>query len=463
MNTLAHLAALPASLWGSIYAFQTLGEPALGGAMFIVFLAVVALTINALDDDIFMASDRKMLKFKGSDRDSISMSSKGAIMLVVLLFALFTVANINFVLGLVDPGADGDSNETSSPSGLEIITTSSTADLSLLRGCVNAEFLQWLETPDDWNCSNTLTGVTILGSPTAALATWIDLGSVTTLDINGGTINDITSLTVDADLDFTGPQSITTSSSDLTINPVGNIVASSDPLLIQNVSQDTTPGTTTNGQIRVWQDSNAGGVDGRIVFQVGGTTYQLNADSGLTFANRPLNFARDKALFAVGHAQWKLDRVEQADDEFDAFSTLYPKFKLQDRFPEWSMAYLDHLTSQYDIVRTFNQHRGATEEEIPEIPYVPTIAELKAENPWPDPSTHNIPDATINETKSVRTGTNFKVGDPLVMVVDRVTYNATAKENEKVHAVPSTLTDEFLYLLENNPAFLAAVKTLVNP
>ena len=96
MNTLAHLAALPASLWGSIYAFQTLGEPALGGAMFIVFLAVVALTINALDDDIFMAGGRKMLKFKGSDRDSISTSSKGVIVLTIGLFALLTIASLNF-------------------------------------------------------------------------------------------------------------------------------------------------------------------------------------------------------------------------------------------------------------------------------------------------------------------------------------------------------------------------------
>lgn len=53
--------------------------------------------------------------------------------------------------------------------------------------------------------------------------TWNDLGSVTTVDINGGTIDGITSLTVDADLDFTGAQAITTSSGDLTLNPTGNI------------------------------------------------------------------------------------------------------------------------------------------------------------------------------------------------------------------------------------------------
>ncbi len=97
MNTLSHLPAVLASLWGSVYAFQTLNEPALGGALFILFLAVIASTVSALDDDIFMAKGRKMLKFKGGQRDSLSWTSKAAIGLTVVMFALLTVANLDFL------------------------------------------------------------------------------------------------------------------------------------------------------------------------------------------------------------------------------------------------------------------------------------------------------------------------------------------------------------------------------
>jgi hypothetical protein len=62
--------------------------------------------------------------------------------------------------------------------------------------------------------------------------TLVTLGATQTLtaktldaiNIDGGTIDGITSLTVDADLDFTGPQEITTSSDDLTLNPAQNTI-----------------------------------------------------------------------------------------------------------------------------------------------------------------------------------------------------------------------------------------------
>ncbi len=91
---------------------------------------------------------------------------------------------------------------------------------------------------------------------------------------------------------------------------------------------------------------------------------------------------------------------------------------------------------------------------------MPTVPEIKAENPWPNPATYTIrPDATVNETVGFRSGDNMVVGDPVVMVVDRLKFNASEGENWGVHMVPSTLTDEFLWLLDNDAAFLASVKT----
>ncbi len=52
--------------------------------------------------------------------------------------------------------------------------------------------------------------------------------------------------------------------------------------LITNVGQDGDPGTSTDGEIRLWKDTNAGGTEGRIRFQVGTTSYTVNADAGIT-------------------------------------------------------------------------------------------------------------------------------------------------------------------------------------
>lgn len=51
MNTLAHLAGMLASLWLSLFAFNDLGEPALGVATLGVFALMLVLTVLALMDD----------------------------------------------------------------------------------------------------------------------------------------------------------------------------------------------------------------------------------------------------------------------------------------------------------------------------------------------------------------------------------------------------------------------------
>ena len=506
---------------------------------------------------------------------------------------IWVCTTVTSVVTLVNPGGDADSTTTTSPSGQEIISSK----LTLLRGCENAEFLQWTESTDVWGCSNTLTSPTIQTSPTASGATWADLGTVTTADINGGTwqgtidgasiaaaaltFNDdvtasfgtgedstisydgtdtfwdlqnvgtgdlliafgdgfpspdagtvhiwsgdagtgapvsgtrlvIESATGNAFISFATPNSgggddqglrfgdntnvnvgaityhhsndrmevrianllqldwktaafafqrettVSTSTGNLIINPTANTDVSSDPLIIQNVSQNTTPGTTTDGQIRLWEDADAGGgaSDGRILYQINGTTYQLNADAGITFTNNPLILARDKALFTAGHAQWKLGRVAQADEEFTAFSAKHPELELVRMEPEWSIAYLEHLVAQYSIADAILNPNG---DEV-KIPYVPTVQELKAENPWPDPSTYTIADAASNETVSPRTGTQFKKGDSLVLGVDRVKINPVTGEAWGVHTVPALLKDEILHLLQTDAQFLAQVKALL--
>ena len=87
MNTLLHLTGVLSSLWASIFAFQTLNEQALGGALLVLFFAFAVMTIAALDDDLFLITGRKILGFRGDQREPISNVSKmAAVVTIVLLF-----------------------------------------------------------------------------------------------------------------------------------------------------------------------------------------------------------------------------------------------------------------------------------------------------------------------------------------------------------------------------------------
>ncbi len=285
-------------------------------------------------------------------------------------------------------------------------------------------------------------------------------GSTDNVGIGGSTVTG-TQLALYGDLDFQQGSEISTTANALTLNPTTNTVVSSDPLIIQNVSQNTTPGTTVDGQIRLWEDADAGGgaSDGRILYQINGTTYQVNADAGITFSNNPLLLARDKALFQVGFNQWKLDKITELDNEFIVFTALHPTLDLVIMTPEWSVAYLEHLAGQYAIADA-----GLNSDDEPDhivIPRAPTRDELAAENPWPDPNTYKIADATSNETKSKRTGTEFDVGDSIVLTVDRKKARKATGEAIAVHTVPSLLTDEFIHLLQTDATFLNRVKSLL--
>lgn len=90
MNTILHLTAILTSLWASIFAFQTLSEPALGGALLILFGGFIAMTFAAMDDDIFLVSGKKMLGFRGNQREPISFASKAALAITIVLLFMAT-------------------------------------------------------------------------------------------------------------------------------------------------------------------------------------------------------------------------------------------------------------------------------------------------------------------------------------------------------------------------------------
>tara|TARA_B100000929_G_C15444519_1_gene399143 strand:- start:384 stop:557 length:174 start_codon:yes stop_codon:yes gene_type:complete len=52
MNTIAHIAALPAVLWMSLFCFETLAIAPLGVAMLVVFMFLIPKTFLAIHEDM---------------------------------------------------------------------------------------------------------------------------------------------------------------------------------------------------------------------------------------------------------------------------------------------------------------------------------------------------------------------------------------------------------------------------
>ncbi len=90
MNTILHLAGVLSTLWASIFAFETLTEPALGGALLILFFGFAVMTLAAIDDDLFLITGRKMLGFRKDEREPVSFASKMALVVTVVLLAIST-------------------------------------------------------------------------------------------------------------------------------------------------------------------------------------------------------------------------------------------------------------------------------------------------------------------------------------------------------------------------------------
>ncbi len=97
MNTIFHLAALLASLWASIFAFETLKQPELGGAFLILFFGYIALTAAAIDDDVFLVHRGfKIFRFRGDQREEFSFSSKIALAVTAFFLIIAVIDNTDF-------------------------------------------------------------------------------------------------------------------------------------------------------------------------------------------------------------------------------------------------------------------------------------------------------------------------------------------------------------------------------
>ncbi len=158
MNTILHLAGVLSALWASLFAFETLSEPALGGALLILFFGFAVMTLAAIDDDLFLITGRKLLGFRGDQREAISMSSKLAATITILLLFLSTINVTGVSIGngitLFAPAANAASTTTSTPSGLEFID----GELTNLQGCADGENLAWGEAADEWACTTAAGG-----------------------------------------------------------------------------------------------------------------------------------------------------------------------------------------------------------------------------------------------------------------------------------------------------------------
>jgi hypothetical protein len=221
------------------------------------------------------------------------------------------------------------------------------------------------------------------------------------------------------------------------------------PLQIQNTSQASSPGTTIDGQIRLWEELTTGG---RIVAQIDGVTYQWNNDSGIVFENRAAKYNADKTRFRAELIAWQQQTASGLYDEYTTISRAnnIPPVEL---VPTFTYAFMQGLRNAYQtLAGTLELQLGDDDAAviIEGFPGIPTIDTLRGLSPVPNPANYRVPDSTSNETVDLTTGEAFAEGSVLVLVVDRVTTDPNTGEVMDVHAVPSTLEEELLRLLAND-------------
>ena len=233
----------------------------------------------------------------------------------------------------------------------------------------------------------------------------------------------------------------------LTLTPATNVVTSGQPLIIQNVSQAASPGTTVNGQIRLFEATATG--DARIVAQINGTTYNWVNDSGFTFYNRPVTYQDAKDQFTVHHPAWQNQKRAALQSTYNQTrAALLPGYQLPVHILSWdSLSYAAMLTF-------LDQARDSGND----VPTFPSWTDINAQNPHPDPSTYKIADSTLNETADPTTGEDFAEGDVLTLCVDSVT-TAPGGEVQSVHAVTCDLQAQILKLLNDDATFRADFNT----
>ena len=248
---------------------------------------------------------------------------------------------------------------------------------------------------------------------------------------SGGSIGTKWRILSDGTFQANSGESITTLGGSLTLNPTTSTIVSSDPLIIQNVSQASNPGATIDGQIRLWEAT--AGTDARIVGRSNGTTYTWNNDAGVTFENRPWVKTRDEAFFLQANASYKTNTINSFVAGYDAFFAAHPKLTKPALAPEaWTVGFYNSLRDGYESV----EGQGVA------LPVIPPVADIVAGLPYPDVGSYQIPDATLNETLSALSGKQLHAGDSIVLYIDRETLDGSTVTG--IHSVPESLEDALL-------------------
>jgi|TARA_R100001086_G_scaffold230617_1_gene150962 hypothetical protein len=95
MNTILHLAAVLATLWASIFTYDTLSQPALGGSLLVLFFGFIVMTVSAFDDDLFLITGKKIFGFRGDQREGLTAMSKLALGVTI---AMLSIATLEYAL-----------------------------------------------------------------------------------------------------------------------------------------------------------------------------------------------------------------------------------------------------------------------------------------------------------------------------------------------------------------------------
>ena len=158
--------------------------------------------------------------------------------------------------------------------------------------------------------SPTLTSPTISTSPTAAGATWTDLGAVTTADINGGTLDGVT---------IGGSSAAAATLTALSVGQTTALTGDISPSQITADQNDYNPtGLSTASVLRLSSDASRnitglqGGADGRliIIHNVGAQNIVLvNASASSSAANR-FSFGGDLTLAASAGVILRYDATD---------------------------------------------------------------------------------------------------------------------------------------------------------
>jgi len=191
-----------------------------------------------------------------------------------------------------------------------------------------------------------------------------------------------------------------------------------------------------------------GGVDGRILAQINATTYQWNADAGLTFENRPLLLSQDRIRFGQQLDAYTVVKLAELEAQYLAIEATFPTVRFAVLTPAWNNAYIVNLQTEYNKAEAII----SPDPEVRVFPKIPSFRDFSAAAPVPNPDTYNIADPTLNEVIG-RNGLEIANGEAVVLMVDRVRTDPVTGDTLSIHVRPTTLKEEILNALATDPLF----------